>query len=490
MKYFGKMNSAKFNNRITSIYIPLFIFCFTFIWKFFYINTRDIALDEPFTIFHAQKSVVEIFRLLNNGPDSTLYTLLLHFWIKLFGIGAYSVRTLPLLFNASTAVILYIMGKKFYNIGTGLLMSGLFIISSYHFFFGLETRAYSLFSMGTALSLYHYLSIIKSSGNIKNIIFLIVANLIMIYSHYLGWFVIFMQFMLSFFHLKDRKIFKSIVGAIICSAILFLPASVIFIKQFLKSSQGTWPQPPTNDQYLFQIYCFLNARFVAFLILGLIILGLILRQKKKLTLDLLLLFLWWFVPYTIMFMISSKIPMFLDRYILYNSIGLYVFIGAIIHMLYKPLFAYIAGALILISMFFTLKINPQDYCKETQNAVNHIKEKEDDNSICLIYPYWGDLGFMYYYDRDIFRDVQNYESRLVENNIFHIWSLNEVKENIEIFKTKHIFYYMDGSTDTHIQKYLDSTHVRIDSIYYPKTIFVLEYIPKQKELPETIILAE
>ncbi|MDY0342400.1 MAG: hypothetical protein RBR28_02435 [Lentimicrobium sp.] len=43
--------------------IPLLLFSVGFLWKLFFISHRDICLDEPFTIFHAQQSISHILAL-------------------------------------------------------------------------------------------------------------------------------------------------------------------------------------------------------------------------------------------------------------------------------------------------------------------------------------------------------------------------------------------------------------------------------------------
>ena len=75
---------------------------------------------------------------------------------------------------------------------------------------------------------------------------------------------------------------------------------------------------------------------VVLIILGVgIIIALITKIRNDKWKELLLVLLWWIVPYSIMFFISSKIPMFIDRYILFNTIGFYLFIGAAIYFLYN-----------------------------------------------------------------------------------------------------------------------------------------------------------
>src|ERR1035437_4241326 len=121
-----KLTKQAFHN----IYLPALLFLISFCWKLYYIGTRDICLDEPFTIFHAQFGVWDILKLpTQNEPNPPLFMLLVHFWIKVFGISSNSIRILPLLFNAATVVFIYFIGKKFFSLWSGILASGIFILS-------------------------------------------------------------------------------------------------------------------------------------------------------------------------------------------------------------------------------------------------------------------------------------------------------------------------------------------------------------------------
>jgi len=458
-----------------NIYLPVLLFLIAFCWKLWYIGTQDISLDEPFTIFHAQFGIWDILKLPGQGePTPPLFMLLLHFWIKIFGISAYSVRILPLLFNALTPVFIYLTGKKIFSLWTGILASGLFILSTYHFYFGLETRTYSLFYLATAASLYYFLSLINNFENKKLLIALVLSNLLLVYSHYFGWFVVFMQFLLSFMYFENKKLFRTLIITTILTGLFFLPMVPVLFKQFFTLSKGTWVQPPSSSEYLNQLWLFLNSKIVFEVIVIILIAGvvyLLLRKShKKINRELIIVFFWWFVPFTFMFIVSAKVPMFINGYILFNSIGLYIFIAAAINIMYNQTLAYIISVLLLVLMFTQLQINAKDFnYREVKNAVNKVKSETTHNSIVLIYPHWADLGFMYYFNSGIFKDFNTYNSSLIKNKIFPVWNVFEAKEYIEKYKGNRIIYFQDGQPgDNTIYNYLDSTYTRLDSSFYPQ----------------------
>ena len=476
----------------TKFIIPALLFLTAIVWKLFFINHRDLCLDEPFTLFHSQKSVADIIKLSVEGePNPPLFMLLLHFWIKITGIGTVAVRLLPLLLNGLTVFYIYFIGKRFFSIYTGIIASGLFLLSNFHFFHGLEVRTYSLLSLAVAAALYYYLKMLKEPGNWKIILALILSNLALVYSHHFGWFVIFMQFLCGFLYLKDKKAIRSILITIGISALAYIPLFVVLIKQFLRSSRGTWIDAPgSNMEFIYQLYYLLNHRQVFRAVLVIMVAGIIFTIYKKsfksLPSELLVLFLWWFVPYTIMFAVSFKIPMFITRYLLFNSIGLYLFIAAAIYYLFNRhrIIVPVIGLALLGIMGNWMRILPNSFSyREAKNAISYTKSQQQPDDAIIMYYSWNDMGFAYYYDRTIFQDTKNFTQRLAQNHIFPVQGLEGVIYIVERDEFKRIIYYLDGvreGSDRGILDYLSQKYVLTNSASFPQSIKVAIF---EKESP-------
>ena len=458
---------------INNFYIPITLFVIAFCSKLLFIESRDICLDEPFTIFHAQFPIADILSLPSqNEPNPPLFMLLLHSWIKLFGISPFAVRILPLLFNSFTVVFIYFIGKKFFNLWTGILASSIFLVSTYHFYFGLETRTYSLLSMATAASLYYFLSLVNFPKR-KYIIALILTNLLLIYSHYFGWFIVFVQFISCFLYLKNKTIIKFMFYVFLITGVLFLPMLSIVLKQFLHSSQGTWVQIPSRSDFYTQFYYFFNGKYILIIFVCILIFTfsylIYYKLFNAINKQLIIVLSWWIIPYSIMFILSFKIPMFINRYILFNTIGLYLFVAIIIYLLPKKL-SYAVGTIFILLFYKELQINSKDfYYREVKNLVDNVKRENTPNSVILIYPHWADLGFMYYYDRTVFQNYENYESLLVKKNIYNVWNSNEAAEKLKILHNKRILYVQDGQLEDYsLFNLLDSTKTLKYSVFYPQ----------------------
>jgi hypothetical protein len=482
------------DSKLLNIYIPALLFIICFCWKFAFINHRDISIDEPFTIFNAQKSIAGILKLPAEGePNPPLFMIFVHFWIKLFGIESSLVRMVPLLFNAITVVFIYFTGKRYFSFWTGLVASGLFLFSSYHFFHGLQVRTYSLLSMSTASALYFYLNYLQDVRNRKALAGLILSNLFLVYSHYFGWFVVFAQFLASFVYVRNFRMFFRFQLPSIATVIGFLPMIYIVLKQFKKSSKGTWLRPPNPEDYYLQIYYLLNNKEVykvAFYIIAAGILFtvflLIKKRWKQFNPGVPVLFLWWFAPYTIMFLISSKIPVFCDTYVLFNSIGLFLFIPALFSMLFQKqkFLEPLAGTVLLVFMFLHMRILPDNFSyREIRNAVEFVKkyDTERDKRVIIIYPVWADLPFTYHYDKKIFNECDNFYTVCPQNDIYRVWGMSHAKNVMNALKGRRIIMYQEGpvtNPEEQFFDYLDSAYVRIDKAFFPQTFNVGIYDPK------------
>jgi hypothetical protein len=473
------------------VILPISILCIGFTWRSFYLEERDLCLDEPFTLFHAQKSLLSIIQLSVEGePNPPLFMLLLHFWIKVGGTEVSFVRLLPLVFSSLTAVFLYQTGKRFFSTATGIIASFLFLFSNFHFFHSIELRTYSLLSFATAATLFYFFRLIKESDRNWIVGVLIFFNLVLVYSHYFGWFVVFMEILSLLFYLKDKAVVKKIIITIFITFLAYIPFFLVLIRQFLKSSQGTWVEPPGSvNEYLYQLHNLLNHKEVFNVVIWVIILGAIYAFFRKswslLSKEYLILILWWFVPYTIMFVLSYRIPVFITRYLLFNSIALYLLISVSVFAFFNShkIIVPVMGLIILLVMVNRMKILPKDFSyREVKNATNYVIDNKQIGDIVLLYPYWSDNEFSYYFDRTIFSDPMNLNERLAQVKVFPVWNQGMAESIIKRKHCKRVIYYLNGPNpdeDDAIFCYLKEKFALIECTLYPQTISVSIFEVKQ-----------
>jgi len=431
-----------------------FIFIINFILKSLFITHNDIANDEPFSIFHAQMPLQDVFDILKHGNNPPLYEFFLHFWIKLFGISAFSVRLPSVIFSSLTAVVIFWVVKKLFHFKEALTATFIFTCATIHIYFAHEARVYALFVLLSSLSLVCYVNFYKKN-NIKNQFYLIIINTLLLYTHYFAFFVIINQWIGLIILPYNKKIIRSYIVGFLISLLFFLPLLLPFLNQFLLTvNRGTWVSPPHWSHIYGFINIFLNIKYVSFAFLFYISIALAIEViNKKTSIKHILLknryfFLitaWFVCPYTLMFVASYYAPMFIERYILFTSVFLYMFLGIFIWKLgTDSLFKKIAIGLclLMLPLFLNLKPTNKRNLAETVSYIKTVKTAQDVLFICPDYSYFG---FTYYYNKAIFKDYVHIIKRLNTDNIFLVPDLEAMQSLLPSFADRRIIYLQAGT---------------------------------------------
>jgi hypothetical protein len=277
------------------------------------------------------------------------------------------------------------------------------------------------------------------------------------------------------------------------TVVLALPIILLTVKQFLVSSKGTWVSPPEQGQYLYFIFRFLNHRyafdFVAYTLSVAVIIFLInLIATKVYTKgylkEPLLLLLCFGIPYSAMYVLSFKVPMFIDRYILFNTLPLYLFIGVVISRLLhiRWYLQMLALPAIVLPVYLHMEILPQYfYYRDVKSAVKHASAYMDEHTVVFLHPAWSDLEFAYHYKPDFFKNVTGNElDIMLPDHIYPIYAMGSAKEILQKSPNiRRVIFYCDGTdfndTLNRIPVENASDYIRIDSAFYRQCIYVLVY---------------
>jgi len=396
--------------------LPLSLFGMNIILKLLYVTSNGIALDEPFSIFYSQLSPVKIINFLFSGDNPPLFELLLHYWTGLFGIESFSVRFLPLLFSSLTVIYVYLLGKKMSGTVAGLTAGLVYTFSSFHIYFAHEARVYSLFTLLSTASLYYYFSLEYKKHRAPFILF-VLSNILLCYSHYFGLLVILGELCFSVFFLKNqpfsfRKVWLSflIILAFLSPLFLVLP---IRIGNAIHHG-GTWVSKPPLDAWYENIRKFSNQPVIAVGFLCISILGIVYLFRRKLfkvNVIYLILSYWFFGLYTLLFLISFILPVFLDRYLIFLSIPFYLLVSAGAVVLIKGRFRHLLPLACCLGMLAGMNLNPGN----ERNPIGmsaYILENRKSATPVFITPPWLDKGVLYYCDRAAFIDPENFNKTL------------------------------------------------------------------------------
>lgn len=428
------------NNRLLHILLPILFVILNFILKGLFLGNNSLGGDEPFSVYHAQMNPGGIIHQLTQGNNPPLYELILHFWIKCFGISEFAVRFPSLIFSSLTVFFIYKIGQHFFNIRVAIYSSIIFSFSTYHILFAHEARSYALMGLLTAISMFLYLKIVVGKTNsVWTKTFFLLTNALLIYTHFFGFFVLFVQFFFILFQPKLLKeYYKFLLLFVGVLLVLYSPNIMVIIDRFFSVTKGgTWVTAPTGISDLYEMFRrWANAPvgatlMIIFLLAGLTVL-IVKRQENPNRIATRLVYVWFFFPLLFMFGISFSFPVFLDRYLMFVAIGGTLALGlSVDSIIAQAKGRFVIPVLMCLVLVVTVKPNKSNNRLE-RDAVQKVRELKTDQTLVVVAPYYFALNFSYYYDQRIFSNwnsediFKNMMADLKKENIVCVNSLRGV----------------------------------------------------------------
>lgn len=270
------------------------------------------------------------------------------------------------------------------------------------------------------------------------------------------------------------------------TALLYLPNIFVFFNRFIESSGGTWVQPPSGlDSVYNMLWIFSNAPLVTIIIISLIVFSILKymiyfkKEQKEIYFGFVV---FWFVfVFCFMYVVSFWIPMFLDRYLMTAAIAFPLVVGiSADYLIRKPKYEFIIP--IVIALLFVLTVKPDISNKrDVKETVSKIKELKTSNTIVYFCPDYFDINFVYYFNLQYFKqnkDKNNMLKLLNTENIFPIYSYEQIDTSVIKYKDKIIF--LDAAADfcypkNNIKHFLNTSHNLINQYKFYEIFNVYEY---------------
>ena len=478
-------------SRIPSSVYLLGLFVLALAVRLLHITTTDIAGDEPFSIFMAQFPISDIITYLNTGNNPPLFEILLHYYMKCVGDSDFLLRMFPTVCSALTVVPIFLIGDRFLNRRVAVAASLVFIFSIYNIRFAHEVRVYALFTLVFAWSLFLFLSVVKKPESWLAWLGLAMANTALLYSHYLSVYVLFTQGLTALLFVPKNK-WKYLVGTFAITLLIYSPSLMVFAQRLGRVSDGgTWVPAPGWGEIYGSINLLLNSKITTIVILLTVFLGVRITAKQSFVGRVKSIFqnkfgmailLWFALPYGLMFFVSKfYMPMFIDRYILFISVPLFLAITWFVDELWSTSKARSLGVgLIVLASVFTTDVNPSNN-REITAATKQISELKNAETAVYIAPAHFNLAFAYHYNRDLFKltgsnfPSQALDSALRAENVHFVNTLQEV--NIDSQR----IIYLDAASEfvnpnNGILQHLQDNMEQVDFYHYDEIfdIYVFE----------------
>lgn len=212
---------------------------FGIILRVLYINKPDgLWNDEYISWMISAKPLFDGFWTgIKSQCHMPFYYLYLKFFMSLFGQSDLVLRLTSVFSGILSIIAMYFTGLE-KDKKTGLIAALFTAISSFLIYYSQEVRFYSLLFLFSALSLLFTIKLTKNT-NLKNLILLLISDLLIIFTHTIGFVYVF--FNLVYVSIKLFKEYKqSIIKLWISAGILGILAIPLILKIFTTNSFSQW----------------------------------------------------------------------------------------------------------------------------------------------------------------------------------------------------------------------------------------------------------
>lgn len=453
-----------------------------------YVGKTNLGYDESFSLHAALQSVPDLVKMLCRGDNPPLWELLLHYWVKVFGVSEVSIRSLSLIFSALTVVPVYWLGEKYLHRFVGVAAALCYAFSTFSIYMAHECRVYSLIGFCTACSVLLFMSAVHESKRYKFIL-LTLVNLMLMYGHYLSVWIIMMEFLIALGVKPIRqKIGKPYLMHATALVLLFVPMfPVLFTRFFDSGVNGTWIAKTTSPEALYDFLwrmCNVPVTTVlamVILVATFIVLIISIVNKKCGLGNLGLITLFWVVPLLVSFVLSYFTGFFLDRYFYFLFPIFYLSVSAYCLYLFPKRKVLDLSLMALFTVAMVASCSPDSSTKrfsgwhhEVKKIARQLVAAKEEKDALVVLPEYFEKQFAYYLDdsHEVFRT----QSQPVDYYVFHdylcgagyFYDCNYAQADLNAY-SKVVFTYREAMPIYGLRAYLESAGFQMEweEVTYP-----------------------
>lgn len=217
------------------------------ILRLYHLGYHDLWYDEAYAAKFSQYSSASW-----NAP---LYWVLLHFWVKAFGVNELSLRFPSFLFSFFSVIVTFLLGRTLFNKKIGVIASIVMGLSPLHLWYAQEARDYSMVLFFATLSSYLLARAAKEKKT-KLWVSFVLVSIIGFYTSYFYSLLFMAQCIYIVFLKRPKPAFKEIIYLLLIMA-TFLPYLPRFLAKFYFVAQGFWIPKPAWQSLLITLENFI-----------------------------------------------------------------------------------------------------------------------------------------------------------------------------------------------------------------------------------------
>jgi hypothetical protein len=398
--------------------------------KFSFLDDSSFFLDEAYSVYYAQQDWDGMSVIFEKEANPPTYFVILHYWIKVFGITEIGTRLLSLISYSLAAGVVFLIAKKWLTTVPSLILAIGFSFSESLLFLGCETRVHTLTVLASSISVLALIHVFKNPS-FKSILIHGLSLILLFYLHYANSILIGIQVLLVAIFLIDQKRFKK-------SAIYLLPLVAIIplllgMTDAKVSSTAGWMTSPSTSDILPLLQVFSNgSQLLTWLAISVAVIGLIISKKGMHRAIHLMPILY----IALGFLISQRIPLFAERYLATFVLLSTVSIGALASQIRIKPASVILLSMWSFAMFFTFqpRTDKGDDWRGVAEYVATFQIRPD----VLISPVFEYRSYLYYADKDEFEVGKNAHKRCFEKRIYFA---NQIDDKFfEYVKPEELLY--------------------------------------------------
>ena len=455
------------------------------------ITDYPLALDEPFSVYHAQFSIRHIWTELSQGNNPPLYEFFLHGWIRLFGTDVFWVRLPSVIFSSLAAGFWFLSVVRYVPLWVSSGVAFLFTFCTQYIYFSHEVRAYALLLLLLGVSAFFLFRILWEREKpsfpfaLGGTFFLALA----VYAHYLA--LIPVAFLLGYALLfRGPRNFRYKAGLALGTVLWLLPlAGVLIARASHIRTGGLWGSAPQWTQLYGFLNIFLNGRITFAVLAVLLVTGAVLYLWKRDPQQ-----TFWTdgkkraayagavfaSAYAAMYLLSYKYPVFIERYVQVTVPYFFVFLGFAATCLAERFAVAKWGWVSVLAIFgWQTRLSPDNERNPPLAAEMARNFLQTPDRAVLVTPFGYGPNFTYYFDRSLF-SATDLPQNLGTRSVFLLWHGSEVapwtaahRQTRELLLVDAGESFLNGSATVLDALSADYTVTRTDSVDKATRVYYL-----------------
>lgn len=418
-------------------------------FKLFYADQNSLYLDEVASAWYTQMDWNGFTDFLDKDGSPPLYYLLVRGWTSIWGDSVLALRSLGIIFSALTAGLLFLLGRRFFGSGLGIATATLFTLSGFHYLHALEARTFVLTGFLATLSLYGFLGVVLRNRR-KDIFILCLANILLAYTHFAAfpWFILQIAITLGIGITVLRKtqikqglssgesiVFKQTFKRLVTAqgiSFIFIAPVLFLINADKTASSSIWLSHPDLRALKLHAFETFGGQEMLLLLGAFMAIALYFaffpQRGRRFSLAIKIIATLGIGSLLLSFLVAQWIPILSPKYQLFTSLPLLLLAGIGLSSIwsgFRNLGLVVAlGVMVFAVYTFIPYFNRPDY-EDWKNTAVQVPELHDEDSFVMIYPVYQLKSFVYYYDREIFRDYGNLQQKMLAKGYCGLKSVDQ-----------------------------------------------------------------